>query len=75
MAKLISKQVWQQKQLWSGWVKCAQITAPTSLPIIDQLPEPQRSEVRALLPQQQQQQTQQQREDNRIILSLPHSLN
>jgi symplekin len=38
LAKLISKQIWNDKRLWEGFVKCVKMTLPNSVPIILQLP-------------------------------------
>lgn len=45
LPKLVNKQVWKVPQLWQGFVRCCQQTAPDSYPILLQLPAPQLSEV------------------------------
>lgn len=41
LSRLIIKQIWNDKRLWEGFVKCCKITLPHSLPILIQLPPPQ----------------------------------
>jgi len=38
LQRLIVKQVWKQKTLWEGFIKCCQRTKPQSYPILLQLP-------------------------------------
>src|SRR5699024_8532125 len=38
LQKCIVKQVWSQKQVWDGFVKCCQQTMPKSFPVLLQLP-------------------------------------
>lgn len=41
LQRLILKQVWQQKKVWEGFIKCCQRTMPQSFPVLLQLPAPQ----------------------------------
>lgn len=41
MQRLINKQVWKQKKVWEGFVRCCQRTRPQSFPILLQLPHTQ----------------------------------
>jgi len=41
LTRLITKQVWNDKRLWEGIVKCCKMALPHSLPILTQLPAPQ----------------------------------
>merc|ERR1719474_1615127 len=41
LQRLIVKQVWKQKTLWDGFIKCCQRTKPQSFTIMLQLPSPQ----------------------------------
>jgi len=41
LQRLIVKQVWKQKTLWDGFIKCCQRTKPQSFTILLQLPSPQ----------------------------------
>lgn len=44
LQRLITKNVWNQKKVWEGFIKCVQRTVPVSLQILLQLPpEPLRS--------------------------------
>ena len=45
LPKLVNKQVWKAPQLWQGFVRCCQQTAPESYPILLQLPAAQLGEV------------------------------
>src|SRR5690625_4341103 len=38
LQKLILKQVWNQKKVWEGFIKCCQRTLPQSFPVLLQLP-------------------------------------
>lgn len=38
---LIQKQIWKQKKVWEGFIKCCQRTKPQSFAILLQLPAPQ----------------------------------
>lgn len=41
LQRLIPKQVWKQKVVWDGFLKCCQRLKPTSLPVLMTLPPPQ----------------------------------
>lgn len=41
LQRLILKQVWKQKVVWDGFLKCCQKLQPQSLPVLMQLPNPQ----------------------------------
>ncbi|XP_041352693.1 symplekin-like [Gigantopelta aegis] len=41
LQRLIKKQVWKQKKVWEGFVKCCQRTKPQSFQVLLQLPLPQ----------------------------------
>ncbi|GAB0092927.1 Symplekin [Sergentomyia squamirostris] len=41
LQRLILKQVWKQKVVWDGFLKCCQRLLPQSLPVLIQLPLPQ----------------------------------
>ncbi|GFU50123.1 symplekin [Nephila pilipes] len=43
--RLIVKQVWKQKKIWEGFIKCCQRTKPQSFQVLLQLPPPQLQEV------------------------------
>jgi len=43
LQRLIVKQVWRQKMLWDGFIKCCQRTKPQSYTVLLQLPPPQLS--------------------------------
>eukprot|EP01087_Luapelamoeba_hula_P018508 TRINITY_DN596_c0_g2_i1.p1 TRINITY_DN596_c0_g2~~TRINITY_DN596_c0_g2_i1.p1 ORF type:complete len:1409 (+),score=269.69 TRINITY_DN596_c0_g2_i1:4-4230(+) len=45
LSRLIHKQIWQDKSLWSGFVQCAKTTLPHSCPVVLQLPPPQMKDV------------------------------
>ena len=38
LQRLISKQVWKQKVVWDGFIKCCEKTMPQSYPVMLQLP-------------------------------------
>ena len=38
LQRLILKQVWNQKKVWEGFIKCCQRTLPQSFPVLLQLP-------------------------------------
>jgi len=38
LKSLIVKQIWNDKSLWQGFIKCCKVTLPTSVPILLQLP-------------------------------------
>eukprot|EP01114_Cavostelium_apophysatum_P016347 TRINITY_DN4626_c0_g1_i1.p1 TRINITY_DN4626_c0_g1~~TRINITY_DN4626_c0_g1_i1.p1 ORF type:complete len:1070 (+),score=251.71 TRINITY_DN4626_c0_g1_i1:69-3278(+) len=41
LSRLLLKQVWNDKRLWEGFVKCCKMTQPHCFPILVQLPKPQ----------------------------------
>ncbi|CAH1792448.1 unnamed protein product [Owenia fusiformis] len=41
LTRLITKQVWKQKRVWEGFIKCCQRTQPQSYQVLLQLPAPQ----------------------------------
>ncbi|KFM76189.1 Symplekin, partial [Stegodyphus mimosarum] len=45
LQRLIVKQVWKQKRIWEGFIKCCQRTKPQSFQVLLQLPPPQLEEV------------------------------
>ncbi|CAG9771248.1 unnamed protein product [Ceutorhynchus assimilis] len=45
LQRLILKQVWKQKVIWEGFIKCCQRTKPQSFAVLMQLPPPQLVEV------------------------------
>ncbi|XP_030752389.1 symplekin [Sitophilus oryzae] len=45
LQRLILKQVWKQKVVWEGFIKCCQRTKPQSFAVLMQLPAPQLIEV------------------------------
>ncbi|KAG8197327.1 hypothetical protein JTE90_013454 [Oedothorax gibbosus] len=45
LQRLIVKQVWKQKKIWEGFIKCCQRTKPQSFQVLLQLPPPQLQEV------------------------------
>lgn len=45
LQRLILKQVWKQKKVWEGFIKCCQRTKPQSFQVLLQLPAPQLAEV------------------------------
>ena len=38
LSRLINKQIWNDKRLWEGFIKCCKITEPHSVPILLQIP-------------------------------------
>ncbi|KAL3281104.1 hypothetical protein HHI36_004328 [Cryptolaemus montrouzieri] len=44
LQRLIIKQVWKQKVVWEGFIKCCQRTKPQSFAVLMQLPPPQLTE-------------------------------
>ncbi|KAL3875215.1 hypothetical protein ACJMK2_038140 [Sinanodonta woodiana] len=52
LQRLISKQVWKQKKVWEGFVKCCEKTRPQSFQVLLQLPAPQLKNVFELSPDQ-----------------------
>ncbi|KAK3581424.1 hypothetical protein CHS0354_016286 [Potamilus streckersoni] len=52
LQRLISKQVWKQKKVWEGFVKCCEKTRPQSFQVLLQLPAPQLKNVFELGPDQ-----------------------
>lgn len=51
LQRLILKQVWTQKKVWEGFIKCCQRTMPQSFPILLQLPAPQLASVFEMCPE------------------------
>ncbi|KAG8333354.1 hypothetical protein J6590_000498 [Homalodisca vitripennis] len=45
LQRLILKQVWKQKKVWEGFIKCCQRTKPQSFQVLLQLPAPQLADV------------------------------
>lgn len=45
LQRLIPKQVWKQKKVWEGFIKCCQQTKPQSFQVLLQLPVPQLNSV------------------------------
>lgn len=45
LQRLILKQVWRQKKVWEGFIKCCQRTKPQSFQVLLQLPAPQLADV------------------------------
>ncbi|KAJ8308619.1 hypothetical protein KUTeg_013493, partial [Tegillarca granosa] len=41
LQRLITKQVWKQKRVWEGFIRCCQKTKPQSFAVLLQLPAPQ----------------------------------
>jgi len=50
LKSLIVKQLWNDKRLWDGFIKCCKMTLPTSIPILLQLPAPQFEEALKKVP-------------------------
>lgn len=50
LQRLILKQVWKQKVVWEGFIKCSQRLLPQSLPVLIQLPPPQLQDALKLCP-------------------------
>lgn len=50
LQRLIVKQVWRQKVVWEGFIKCCQRTKPQSFQVLLQLPPPQLSEALTVCP-------------------------
>jgi len=50
LKSLIVKQLWNDKRLWQGFIKCCKMTLPTSIPILLQLPAPQFEEALQKVP-------------------------
>lgn len=50
LQRLILKQVWKQKVVWEGFLKCSQRLLPQSLPVLIQLPVQQLQEALKLCP-------------------------
>ncbi|CAG8436024.1 743_t:CDS:10 [Ambispora gerdemannii] len=38
LSRLITKKVWDNPDLWKGFIKCCKVTLPNSLPVLSQLP-------------------------------------
>ncbi|KAI8925402.1 Symplekin tight junction protein C terminal-domain-containing protein [Entophlyctis helioformis] len=51
MSRLILKQVWNNKQIWQGFIRCCMLTFPSSIPLLLKLPKAQAIEVISGLPQ------------------------
>jgi len=51
LSKLISKQVWADKRLWEGFIKCCKITHPHSNGVVLQLPRPQFEDLLQTVPE------------------------
>ncbi|XP_035795243.1 symplekin-like [Anopheles albimanus] len=51
LQRLILKQVWKQKVVWDGFLKCAQRLTPQSLGILIQLPAPQLQDALNICPE------------------------
>ncbi|XP_063902796.1 symplekin isoform X2 [Zophobas morio] len=51
LQRLILKQVWKQKVVWEGFIKCCQRTKPQSFAVLMQLPPPQLSDALAICPE------------------------
>lgn len=51
MQRLITKQVWKNRKIWEGFVKCCQRTKPQSFQVLLQLPAIQLKDVFALCPE------------------------
>ncbi|XP_021916110.1 symplekin [Zootermopsis nevadensis] len=54
LQRLIMKQVWKQKKVWEGFIKCCQRTKPQSFQVLLQLPPAQLSDVLVNSPDLQQ---------------------
>ncbi|CAB3359648.1 Hypothetical predicted protein [Cloeon dipterum] len=50
LQRLIQKQVWKQKKVWEGFVKCCQRAMPQSFQVLLQLPAPQLEDVFTICP-------------------------
>lgn len=50
LQRLILKQVWRQKVVWEGFIKCCQRTKPQSFQVLLQLPPPQLTEALTVCP-------------------------
>lgn len=50
LQRLILKQVWRQKIVWEGFIKCCQRTKPQSFQVLLQLPATQLAEALAVCP-------------------------
>ncbi|XP_015906087.3 symplekin isoform X2 [Parasteatoda tepidariorum] len=50
LQRLILKEVWKQKKIWEGFIKCCQRTKPKSFQVLLQLPAPQLEEVLSSCP-------------------------
>lgn len=51
LQRLILKQVWTQRKVWEGFIKCCQRTKPQSFQVLLQLPAPQLQEVLETCPE------------------------
>ncbi|XP_045470394.1 symplekin [Harmonia axyridis] len=51
LQRLIIKQVWKQKVVWEGFIKCCQRTKPQSFAVLMQLPPPQLTEALNMCPE------------------------
>ncbi|KAK3928171.1 Symplekin [Frankliniella fusca] len=54
LQRLILKQVWTQRKVWEGFIKCCQRTKPQSFQVLLQLPAPQLQEVLDSCPEMRQ---------------------
>ncbi|XP_034233611.1 symplekin [Thrips palmi] len=54
LQRLILKQVWTQRKVWEGFIKCCQRTKPQSFQVLLQLPAPQLQEVLEACPEMRQ---------------------
>lgn len=54
LQRLILKQVWTQRKVWEGFIKCCQRTKPQSFQVLLQLPAPQLQEVLETCPEMRQ---------------------
>ncbi|XP_064599772.1 symplekin-like [Liolophura sinensis] len=51
LLRLITKQVWKQKKVWEGFIRCCQRTKPQSFQVLLQLPPPQLKNVFEVSPE------------------------
>mgnify|MGYP001042128748 CR=1 FL=1 len=50
LSRLITKQIWNDKRLWKGFMKCLKMTQPHSCPVVLQLPPQQIEDVLKKMP-------------------------
>jgi symplekin len=50
LSRLITKKIWTTPPLWEGFIRCAEIVAPSSFPVLLQLPKEQLRELVAKQP-------------------------